>query len=289
MNYLRRELFILGYFMRLLRRNFKKYFTVAGFTYSLGALGFYPSSKPTYFFCRYIDDLADGDYTLPDGQSFESFIKDLISFLNSVDRKPKTTIEMVLADAVRKLQKSTDLETIQAELTHFLNSMLLDYQRRTDKKALNQAEINELYHRSFSAVLKLALLGFGIKLDHAYVDKLGLVQGKIYALQDIEDDLSQSIINVPNELINAVGFSIEEVIGKAAQFTATEQFDTWRQKELQEAKKLVDELLNLQTSKKGMKMIRVLVNPLDEYIGQELPKAALDNDLKLSTNLKGEV
>ena len=286
MNYLRRELFILGYFMRLLRRNFKKYFTVAGFTYSLGALGLYPSSKPTYFFCRYIDDLADGDYELPNGQTFESFINALVTFLNSADRKASSTIELVLADAVRKLQKSTDLATIQAELTHFLNSMLLDYQRRTDRKALNQAEINELYHRSFSAVLKLALLGFGIQLDNHYVDKLGLVQGKIYALQDIEEDLSQSIINVPAELIEKAEFSIDALVQTPGQFTATKHFESWRQKELQEAKMLVDQLLGLQTSKKGMKMIRVLVNPLDEYIRQELPKAAHNKGLKLSTDLR---
>ena len=283
MNYLRRELFILSYFMRLLRRNFKKYFTVAGFTYSLGALGIYPSSKPTYFFCRYIDDLADGDYTLPNGQSFESFIAELVEFLKTPHQKANSTIQLVLADAVRKLQKATDLETIQSELTHFLHSMLLDYQRRTVRKALNQAEIDELYHRSFSAVLKLALLGFGIQLDATYVDKLGLVQGKIYALQDIEDDLSQAIINVPSELIKETGFEVEALIKQPAEFTASLPFLKWKQKDLLEAKKLVDELLGLQTSKKGMKMIRVLVNPLDEYIQQELPKAAENKRLKLST------
>jgi len=283
MSYLRREYFILSYFMRLLQRNFRKYFTVAGFTYGLGALGIYPSSKPTYFFCRYIDDLADGDYALPNGQSFESLIHELIQFLEA-GQKPQTTIQLVLADAVRKLEKCTDRSTVQAELTHFLNSMWLDFQRRTSKTTLNQKGIHELYHRSFSSVLKLALLGFGISLADEHVQDLGLVQGKIYALEDIEDDLSRAIINVPSELFEATKLSVETVIKSPQQLTNTEEFGQWKHKELTEAKALIDQLLGLQTSKKGMKMIRVLVNPLDEYVKQELPKVEPRDDPKLSGN-----
>lgn len=286
MNYLRREYFIISYFARLLRRNFRKYVTVAGFTYSLGALGLYPSSKPTYFFCRYIDDLADGDYVLPHGQSFESFIEELIEFLKAPEQPTKITIQLVLADAVRKLEKCTDRATIQAELTHFLKSMLLDYQRRTTQTTLDQKGIHELYHRSFSSVLKLALLGFGIQLENERVQQLGLVQGKIYALQDIEDDLSQAIINVPAELIKATGLSVEEVVNTPHRLTAMDAFLQWRHQELVEAKSLVDALLGLKTSEKGMKMIRVLVNPLDDYIQQELITATSKESLKLSMNLR---
>ena len=283
MNYIRRELFILSYFLRLLGRNFKKYITVAGFTYSLGTFGIYPSAKPTYFFCRYIDDLADGDNTLPNGKSFEKLIEGLIEFIKSPNQKASNKIELTLADAIKKLQKTTDLKTIHSELIHFLESMQLDYQRRVAEEALNQSEINALYLRSFSAVLNLALLGFGIQLDKHYVDKLGLVQGKVYALQDIEDDLSRAIINVPNQVIIDAHFAIKDLISKPNEFVVTAAFHKWRQQELLEARDIVDELLTLKTSKKGKKLIGVLVKPLDNYIRQELSKNPKKQSLKLAT------
>jgi phytoene/squalene synthetase len=272
LTYFKRELFILNCFAGLLRRDFRKYFTVAGTTYWLGASGLYPAAKPTYFFCRYVDDLADGDHNIPQNyQHFEQFIHQMKESVQNTEKEPVKNIELVLADAIRKLKKkSGEPALIRKELNHFLDSMLIDYNRRLKQTVLTQSEIDKLYNNSFSSVLQLTFLGTGTQLAREYIRLLGLIQGKLYALQDMREDLRAGIINIPAVVINAAGYSLAELRQKPAVIESSKAWQGWRQAELEQCTSYMHTLQTLEVNSKVRKIIGILTDPLDKYLQAEL-------------------
>ncbi len=275
-NYFLRELFIMRCFLGLLQRDFKKYFTVGGITYWLGASGLYPSAKPTYFFCRYVDDLADGDRKLPlDYKDFENFIKQMKARVKAPDTGDFTNIERVLADAIKKLcRKSDDHRLIKQELTDFLDSMLIDYNRRINGTVLTQPALDQLYDRSFSAVLQLTFIGTGTQLDRAHITRLGLIQGKLYALQDLREDLTSGIINLPQELLSTTDIPLEQMMADPSRLQQNKAFQQWRSDELMRCHEYLQVLQSLKADRKVRKIISILTDPLAIYLKEEV--AALD-------------
>ena len=276
MIYLRRELFILRCYLSLLKRNFRKYFTVASFTYFLGASGIYRSAKPTYFFCRFVDDVTDGDRELPKGyDSFQAFMDRMLQLLDHQGSKGLKGIELVLADALRKLDKTAAPQIIRTELKDFLQSMQVDYKRRTQQLLLSQQAIDQLYDQSFASVLHLAMLGFGTQLQRSDIQKLGVVQGKIYALQDLEEDLSKGIFNVPEELVKAAGLSEKALMANPSALMNHQAFVQWQHAELSTCHDYIEHLYALEAGKKAKKIISVLVDPLAEYVDKLSKKVKL--------------
>lgn len=273
-NYFLRELFIIRCFLSLLQRDFKKYFTVGGITYWLGASGLYPSAKPTYFFCRYVDDLADGDRELPPGyKDFERFIQRMKAQLTAPYTGDFTNIERVLADALKKLcRKSANEAVVKQELTDFLDSMLIDYNRRINNTVLTQSELDHLYDHSFSAVLQLTFIGTGTELDREHITRLGLIQGKLYALQDLHEDLAFGIINLPQELISETDLSLEQITTAPAKLEQHEAFQQWRSDELMRCHEFLQVLQSLEVNRKVRKIIGILTDPLEVYLKEEMTR-----------------
>ncbi|GEM_PF-4353912 len=282
-NYFLRELFIIRCFLSLLQRNFKKYFTVGGITYWLGASGLYPSAKPTYFFCRYVDDLADGDRELPSAYSdFAAFTDRMKALVRGTQEKKKHPIERVLTDAIKKLSRKTDSPAVvRDELIYFLDSMLVDYNRRINSSVLTQKELDQLYDDSFSSVLHLTFIGTGTSLARNYITQLGLIQGKLYALQDLKEDLTAGIINLPQELLSRMGMTVEELMSSTDSLHKNESFLHWRSSELLLCHDYLQVLQSLDVDRKVRKIISILTDPLEVYLNEEMAQLT-ESDLQLS-------
>ncbi len=282
-NYFLRELFIIRCFLSLLQRNFKKYFTVGGITYWLGASGLYPSAKPTYFFCRYVDDLADGDRELPQVYSdFAAFTDRMKALVRGAQEKKRHPIERVLTDAIKKLSRKTDSPAVvRDELIYFLDSMLVDYNRRINSSVLTQKELDQLYDDSFSSVLHLTFIGTGTSLARNYITQLGLIQGKLYALQDLKEDLTAGIINLPQELLSRTGMTVEELMSSADSLHKNESFLHWRSSELLLCHDYLQVLQSLDVDRKVRKIISILTDPLEVYLNEEMAQLT-ESDLQLS-------
>lgn len=282
-NYFLRELFIIRCFLSLLQRNFKKYFTVGGITYWLGASGLYPSAKPTYFFCRYVDDLADGDRKLPSLYTdFASFTDRMKALVEDCEVEKKHPIERVLADAINKLcRKSANSSIVKKELVSFLDSMLVDYNRRLNSSVLTKKELDQLYDDSFSSVLHLTFIGTGTVLERTYITQLGLIQGKLYALQDLKEDLTAGIINLPEELVISTGLTLEQLMSSTDHLEKNESFLQWRSAELLLCHDYLQTLQSLKVDRKVRKIISILTDPLEVYLNEEMALLT-ESDLQLS-------
>ena len=255
---IRREFFILSIFLRLLARDFKKYFKVASLCYFIGVFRISRPAKPAYFFCRYMDDLADGDVRLPKKyHSLEHLVQRL---KNRIDHGAPgaSKVEILLADVLLKYEKYAQKnEMVCDALRAFLGSMLFDFNRRKNRTLLTGKELLDNYHFSFSAVIQLAAIGLQIEMPLDVIRGLGELQGRFYALQDIQSDLEKGIINIPQEVVVEAGLTndLDQCLGNAV-------FGHWVQSEIESCEKLA-RLLQSNTGKGRMKrMIDALVNPI---------------------------
>ena len=150
--------------------------------------------------------------------------------------------------------------------------MLIDYNRRLDKTILTQEDIDQLYDNSFSSVLHLTFIGTGTQLGREYIKLLGIVQGKLYALQDLGEDLMAGIVNVPAEVIQNAPLTLSEIMASHVALERTADFQQWQQRELRLCQQYLYTLRTLDVSKKVRKIISILTDPLAEYLKTELPE-----------------
>ena len=256
MLFLRRELFVLGTYLSLLNRDRKKYFKVATISYLLGALGICNGAKSSYFFCRIIDDCADGDQDSKDfGYSdFEHLLNDLTRVLNQKQR-PKTNLE-ILAEQCAKINHGNNTPY----LLDFLEAMRTECRRRSQKKLLTQQQLDAIHQNSFAPVLKIAFNSLQTKFNNELINDLTKIQSKVYSIQDLEKDFELGIYNFPAHLAkNDSSISLNDLL-------SSNEFEAWKTTELQTAKKLGVALLHSSHPQKTKKVIHTLVNPILEDI-----------------------
>ena len=105
--FIKKEYFVLKTLIRLLSRDFSKYFAVSAMCYFGGLSRMCLLAKPAYFFCRIIDDCADGDMqsselNYPD---FETLIKALNAVLLG-KRQPSNNLEILLLDVLSNAREN---------------------------------------------------------------------------------------------------------------------------------------------------------------------------------------
>ena len=238
--FIKREWFILISYLKLLFRNFNKYFKVSSTAYFAGTFGIVSAAKPAYFFCRYIDDIADGDHLLPE-KEFRSLLEKLKAIITN-NTCAKTGLEATLKKALDSLHKNNQPKIVDDEFISFLDAMLHDYERRIHRKACSKEELLNIYDQSFKPVLHLAFLGLGVQIDEKYIYELGRLQGRIYAIQDLEEELKKGIINLPTELLNEINLSTEKLCNTPRTLQKTDRFKNWIQTECKECLSYITDL-----------------------------------------------
>lgn len=252
------ELFILRNYFALLKKDFSKYFKVASMCYLYGSLRLSKPAKPAYFLCRYIDDVADGDKKLPSSyKSYEQFF-DRLKTVATSPQLPLTPIEKLLNTTIKSYKYLVDNDmVVRNQLERFICSMAKERARRIANKYLNAREILSAYDESFGSVLQLTLIGLKIEIPHANVQQLGRLQGRLYAIDDLEEDLKSGIINIPNEIINKEGFAFD---------TNNMVLKQWIDDEYRTCSAYVNDLMALELSGRQKKLVMLLVKPLAKSI-----------------------
>lgn len=277
-NRIKREWFIFRSLVLLLARDFKKYYAVAGMAYITGVVRIAPAAKPAYFFCRYLDDYADGEKIIDrPTSSFEDFITSLKKTVLHPQKSYSRTIDLTIIDAIKKLSKQhVDIEIVQHEFLEFLGSMLFDYRRRTETIILTEEELLKVYDNSFKPILHIALIGLGVDIKEKYIFLLGRLQGKLYAIQDLHYELSKGIFNIPKEVVASSGMSSKEIIKSPSTFLETKKYKEWENKELIDCRKHAQELRDLTlTEKKSIKMMDLLIKPLEADLNKRLDSSVV--------------
>ena len=167
-------------------------------------------------------------------------------------------LEILLTDVLQKFERGRQRdEMVRNTLDKFLRSMSFDYQRRKNKPLLTSKELLDNYHFSFSSVIQLAVIGLGITMPSSSIKNLGELQGRFYALQDLQSDIKKGIINIPQEIADKI-----DLTDDLEKCLSNDIFKHWVQQEIQSCKELIHSLQTSVEEGRPKRMIDILVNPI---------------------------
>lgn len=153
--------------------------------------------RASYFFCRHIDDVLDGNRTISSDPA--DYVQSILGAMHG-ERGGPEVVELYrfaighLVDMAKKGEYPTQ---------HFSrvikNAMLFDYERAQNRRVLTAEELEQYYDDTFAPVMDLALMIAGSSQRSTDLPESVVTQGHIYTIRDLKADLSQGIINIPAE------------------------------------------------------------------------------------------
>jgi len=235
---MKEELICAGEAVRVLKRDFRKYSKIVTSLYLGAFVDFEISrlSRCAYFFFKYLDDIADGDFPLNNPLSYLEKVK------NQIEIRDFDNSEMgfLARDIINRLESGNGRENNPREkILASLDSIIFDYKRSIERKTLSYSELMEYYRLSFFSVIDLCLMG--IKSDISAEDISGFCysQGRVYSVRDLEEDWKKGIINIPAEDLELAGidskFSVDFLMKNP-------MIKRWAAKELVQSKILLEDI-----------------------------------------------
>lgn len=152
-----------------------------------------------YTLMRFIDDVVDGDASLPSGfDNSESFVLDKIRFAGQLTN-PKDGVDHMMLYCFRTAERFG--QDFTSETKDILYSMLFDSKRYGKRVIFQEAELH--YHfnlldvrGTISATLKV----FGEDQTKYFLLKpLGLASRIYYNLRDYDEDMYAGLVNISTE------------------------------------------------------------------------------------------
>lgn len=222
-------------------------------------VGLAPGVWMAYHFCRQIDDIVDGDIDLPKGyESFSELQKELNEAM-ATGQYPNTDLGLLLRGTMRDMKTYYGID-VRNRISKFLDAMATENNRRLNRTMSTREELNALYQASFETPIDLAFIAAGSSARSANLPQLAEAQGRVYAIRDLEEDLSHGRIFVPKE----VGLSVDELVSQCT----SPQLERWKEEELSEGRQLINRLRQEKLDWRGGIIVGFLVNGMVDYIQQ---------------------
>lgn len=153
--------------------------------------------RASYFFCRNIDDVLDGDRRVDTDP--ESYVENILGTMDTENGGPEI-VELYRFAIKHLVDMAKEGEDPSKHFKRVINdAMLFDYQRSQTRRVLTEDELNQYYDDTFAPVMDLALMIAGSSQRSADLPESVLTQGHIYTIRDLGDDLANGIINIPAE------------------------------------------------------------------------------------------
>ena len=154
----------------------------------------------------------DGDRHVSDDH--EDYVQNILSAMNTKNGGPQIVelYRFAIGHLVNMARADENSEEYFKRVIK--DAMLFDYERAQTRQVLTQEELEKYYNDTFSPVMDLALMIAGSSLRSADLPESVTTQGHIYTIRDIEQDLSQGIINIPAEVLADSGIDVNRPFGK---------------------------------------------------------------------------
>jgi len=213
-------------------------------------IGIAPGLFTAYFFCRVIDDIADGDRPLVGFDSFEDLADNLKRQMEE-NAFGDSNVEILLRGTIRDMQKYRGVD-IRPYVVRFLDAMNYECQRRISHQVSTRQELYNLYQNSFGVPQDMAFIGIGSHLRSSDIPELADLQGRIYAVRDLEQELQQGIVFIPNEVgsIDATSLAVQD----------------WVREELRQGHDTAEHLRSLSMDWKARRIVGFIADGIDEII-----------------------
>ncbi len=164
-----------------------------------------------YTMMRYLDDVVDGDATLPDGfQHSEEYIEQKIRFSEDPST-PKDKIDHLMTYCFELGRRfNSDFRNETADI---LNSLLFDARRKGKFMIYSNEELMHHFHLlDIRGTIKATLKIF--KEDprkYTILEPLGTACRFQYDLEDLGSDLAAGYINIPREECELFGITLQDL------------------------------------------------------------------------------
>lgn len=266
-DFLRTETILLQESIRLIMRDAKKYAGITAALYLSDFLGITKGIRSAYFACRAIDDMGDGDRDIVGGTAaFPSLLASLHHQLERGGRDPNIPCSYLLADAVQHAGGKENHGEVIQEFHTFLDTTLIDFNRRLNRTVFMSKELDAHYLKSFRPVHNLALIALQSRSRADDVGLLPLLQGKVYALRDMARELPRGEINIPREVVQQTGFVIEDLM-KHPDILNVPAVREWAEIERSMSIKLLNDIESQPKKDKGIqRMLSVLLPSIRQFL-----------------------
>ncbi len=225
--------------------------------------GIAPAIWMAYHFCRKIDDIADGDAMLPPQyNSFSDMTKKLKSAMDN-NTYLNTAVEICLRGTVRDMKTYHGVD-IREDIYQFLNTMNYERERRINKTISTRAELFDLYQSSFGVPQDISLICMGSTVRSKNIPELADLQGRLYAVRDLVDELAKGIVFIPKEILSN-GITVDELCNS---YQSNPNIIAWVQEELKEGKELIYRLKQKKMDLGGKMIVNYLIKGIDDYIAK---------------------
>lgn len=164
-----------------------------------------------YTLMRYLDDVVDGDVSLPEGYSSESeYINEKIGFsLNPVN--PKDKVDYLMMYCFELAEKFG--ADFHEETKDILQSLLFDAERRNKLIIFPKEELNYHFHLlDIRGTIRATLKVFKDDPDkYALLEPLGTACRHQYDIEDFEADIAAGYVNISGEDCERFGIRQEDL------------------------------------------------------------------------------
>ena len=258
-NRLHQEVFIAGEYRKLILRQPGKFirFTVRDYLFWITRLA--PALRPVHLVCRMIDDIADGDRKLPpEFSSFPQLIeiaqKQIETGVVSFQSNALILLQNAISAAERRQIKPGE---VQASFTEFLEVMLLEFRRRTERRLLDQQELIDLHIASSFHAHNIGLICFGSHSRASDTPEFSELIGRMDALRDMTKELRLGTVNIPREVMTQAGCSYEDVVNAPQSVYSHPEIVNWMRDELCYGETLIDELAQRKVDRTAKMILKI--------------------------------
>lgn len=164
-----------------------------------------------YTLMRYLDDVVDGDVSLPEGYSGESeYISEKIKFSQNTIN-PKDQVDYLMMYCFELAEKFG--ADFHEETKDILQSLLFDAERRNKSIIFPKEELSYHFHLlDIRGTIKATLKVFKDDPDkYVLLEPLGTACRYQYDIEDIEADLAAGYVNISGEDCERFGIRQEDL------------------------------------------------------------------------------
>jgi len=222
-----------------------KYKKITAIVKSLSKLKIIPSIETSYHVFRALDDIIDEDVPLPENSSDHDVwltqIKDSVLFGSNQIPK-RISIEYLMERMFLKLRNQDIDSEARQEVVNFINAAALERKVRQTERVFSKEELSVMYHNTTAPASNIALIGVGSKNRIEDVPEFAQIPPRAFSLVALEHDLGQGIFNIPSEILNHCGLSLEELVANPNVTNQNSAIQGWIKTEVDDLDSSIDNL-----------------------------------------------
>lgn len=165
-----------------------------------------PYLESAYYFARHVDDILDGDRTLEDkSASAGEYVERILAAMEGGPDDDSPAVMTLYEHALSFTEADSPQREIMVDnFRSLVEVMYFDYERqvaygRGEPVLMDQLQLEQYYRQTFEPALIITAQITGTLFSSEHMVRFGTALGRMYSINDLREDLSRGLINIPKE------------------------------------------------------------------------------------------